>query len=335
MKKIRVAVCDTDDIYRERLAEYLIRKKSGQIQTYAFSGKRRLQDQLKTEPVDIILYGRGFEVPEPEQEQDSLFIPMVEERSEVEAEGGIFKYQSAEEILRQMYDCYLRKKQKNLGCSCKTKEIAAVYSPTHCMMQTAFALAMAQILSEEKRVLYLNLGEWSGFCPWMRQEYQRDLADLLYLLSSYGGQRAGLLESVVHSFHRVDYIPPMNDAQLLAQTGAQVYESLLDMLIEKTEYDVILLDFGIMVPGFFSLLERCSSVYGVVEHCPWSRMRWQQFENSLMKQGQEELAGKLECVTLELSDYQMMEEEPVVQQWVNGKFGDRARALRYGNHGTD
>ena len=49
----------------------------------------------------------------------------------------------------------------------------------------------------------------------------------------------------------------------------------------------------------------------------------------------EELAGKLECITLELSDYQIMEEEPVVQQWVNGKLGDRARAVRYGNHGED
>ncbi len=331
MKKIRVAVCDTDRVYRERLAEYLIRKKSRQIQVYAFSGKRMLMDQLKSQPVDIVLYGTGFE-PVPSA-GESLFIRMTEEQSG--EEGAIFKYQSAEEILRQMYAYYLRQRQKNLGSSRKAKEIAAIYSPTHCMMQTPFALAMAQTLSEEKQVLYLNLGEWSGFCPWMRPEYHRDLADLLYLLSSYGGQTAGILESVVHSYHRVDYIPPMTDAQLLVETEAGAYELLLQMLVEKTEYDVILLDFGIMVPGFFALLEQCSHVYGIVENCPWSRLRWQQFEDSLMKQELEELAGKLECITLELSDYQIMEEEPVVQQWVNGKLGDRARAVRYGNHGED
>ena len=331
MKKIRVAVCDTDRVYRERLAEYLIRKKSRKSQVYAFSGKRMLMDQLKSQPVDIVLYGTGFE-PVPSA-GESLFIRMTEEQSG--EEGAIFKYQSAEEILRQMYAYYLRQRQKNLGSSRKAKEIAAIYSPTHCMMQTPFALAMAQTLSEEKQVLYLNLGEWSGFCPWMRPEYHRDLADLLYLLSSYGGQTAGILESVVHSYHRVDYIPPMTDAQLLVETEAGAYELLLQMLVEKTEYDVILLDFGIMVPGFFALLEQCSHVYGIVENCPWSRLRWQQFEDSLMKQELEELAGKLECITLELSDYQIMEEEPVVQQWVNGKLGDRARAVRYGNHGED
>lgn len=333
MKKIRVAVCDTDNVYRERLAEYLIRKKSGQIQVYAFSGKRMLMDQQKQQPMDIVLYGTGFEPVRSEPE--SLFIRMAEEQEEAGEEGAIFKYQSAEEILRQMYDYYLRQRQKNLGSSHKAKELAAIYSPSHCMMQTPFALAMAQILSEEKRVLYLNLGEWSGFCPWMGQEYHRDLADLLYLLSSYGGQTAGILESVVHSYHRVDYIPPMADAQLLAETEAGAYEMLLRMLVDKTEYDVVLLDFGIMVPGFFTLLEQCSHVYGVVENCPWSRLRWQQFEDSLMKQELEELAGKLECITLEVSDYHIMEEEPVVQQWVNGKLGDRARAARYGNHGAD
>ncbi len=333
MKKIRVAVCDTDNVYRERLAEYLIRKKSGQIQVYAFSTRKLLQNQMDLEPVDVVLYGKGFEKLRPDE--DSLYIRMTEEPGGVGEEKAIFKYQSAEEILRQMYDHYLRQEQKNPGTSVKPKEIVAIYSPSHCMMQTPFALSMAQTMAEEKRVLYLNLGEWAGFCPWMRQEYHRDLADLLYLLSAYGGQTTGLLESVVHSYQHFDYVPPMTDAQLLAQTDADAYEGLLQMLVEKTEYDAILLDFGIMVPGFFHMLERCSTVYGLVESFPLSRLRWKQFEDSLMKQGQEDLAGKLECVTLELMDYQVMEEEPVVQQWVNGKIGDRARAARYGSHGAD
>ena len=163
LKKIRVAVCDTDRVYRERLAEYLIRKKSRQIQVYAFSGKRMLMDQLKSQPVDIVLYGTGFE-PVPSA-GESLFIRMTEEQSG--EEGAIFKYQSAEEILRQMYAYYLRQRQKNLGSSRKAKEIAAIYSPTHCMMQTPFALAMSNTLSMEKQFIYLHMGEWFTFCNYM------------------------------------------------------------------------------------------------------------------------------------------------------------------------
>lgn len=332
MKKIRVAVCDADDVYRERLAEYLIRKKSGQIQVYAFSNKRRLQEQQE-EQVHVVLYGKGFE--DIDIQDGSLYIRMSEEEVGAEEERAIFKYQSVEEILRQMYGCYLQQEHRNPGCSRKSKEVIAIYSPTHCILQTPFAWAMAQILSAEKKVLYLNLGEWPGFSLWMQQEYHRDLADLLYLLSSYGKQTAGLLESVVHSYQHIDYIPPMADAQLLAQTAGRDYEALLQLLMEKTEYDVILLDFGIMVPGFFTLLEHCTRFYGVVEQCPWSNMRWQQFEGSIMKQGKEDLVGKLECVTLDMADYQLMEEEPVVNRWANGKLGDRARAARYGTHGAD
>ena len=82
-------------------------------------------------------------------------------------------------------------------------------------------------------------------------------------------------------------------------------------------------------------MERCASIYGVVDSGELARSQCRQFEASLMKAGREHLAEKLEYVTFSLTDMQLIEQEPVLQQWLYGVLGDKARAVRYLHGGTD
>lgn len=336
MKKVTVAICDVQDAYRERLAEYLMHKRAGQLQVYTFSLQHVFLEKEKDETFDIILLGKGFEKLSEKKLRDGLYVHL-EETPEWprEREPAIFKYQSGEEILRCMFAHYLKLGRMNTGVNGSEKEIIGVYSPTHNRLQTPFALTMAQLLAGEKRVLYVNLGEWAGFGDWFQQEYHRDLADLLYLISGYGNQVQGILESVLHTVNRMDYIPPMTDAQLLCQATPEDYQGLLNLLVEKTEYEVILLDFGVMVPGFFSLLEQCTSIYCVADQGMLALSQRQQFEKSLLKNDMEHLAEKIAYVTFSLAEEQVVEREPALQQWLYGELGDRARAVRYMKSGTN
>lgn len=328
MRKVTVAICEVNDAYRERLAEYFIRKKGGQIQVHTYSTRKMfLQKQEKA--LDIILWGRGFEgiADKDESERIYIFLSAVPQW-DADMEPAIFKYQSAEEIMRRMFEYYLELGRVDSYICKKNKEIIGVYSPTRSKMQTPFALTLAQVTAADKKTLYVNLGEWSGFGEWLKEEYHRDLADLLYLISNHGNQIQGLLESVLHSLNRMEYIPPMTDAQLLCQTREEDYQALLQLLVEKTEYEAIFLDFGIMVPGFFSLLEHCSSIYSVVDQGELARGQCRQFETSMMKLGLEHLAERINCVSFSAADVQLAEQEPVLQQWLCSVLGDRARAAR-------
>lgn len=334
MKKVSIAICDVQDAYRERLAEYLIRKKGGQIQVFTFSDRKLFESAEEQEGFDIVLCGTGFEAVVP-GEAGGLHIILSETPERREELGpAIFKYQSAEKILREIFEYFLELGRIDSGISGKEKEIIGIYSPTHSRLQTPFALTMAQMLSEEKKLLYVNLGEWAGFGQWFQEEYHRDLSDLLYLISGYGSQTQGILECVLHSVNRMDYIPPMTDAQLLCQATAEDYQTLLKLLVEKTDYEVICLDFGIMIPGFFSLLEQCTSIYGVIDQGVIARGQCRQFEESIMKSGMEQLAGKIEYISFSVDEAQKMEQEPVLHQWLYGELGDRARAVRYMKHGA-
>lgn len=329
MRKMTVALCEAQDAYRERLAEYIMHRRGGQLKVYTFSERQVFRERRREQPFDLVLLGTGFEKVIAKELEEGLYIHLAETPDWTEEqEPSIFKYQSGEEILRSMFACYLKLGRVDSSVSRRRKEVIGLYSPTHCRMQTPFALTMAQILALEKRVLYVNLGEWAGFGTWLQEEYRRDLSDLLYLISDYGNQVEGLLESVVHSVNRVDYIPPMTDAQLLSQTGAEDYQALLALLVERTEYDVIFLDFGIMVPGFFHLLEQCSNVYAVLDKSAMALRQRLQFETSMIKSGMEQLSGRIEYVTFSMAEEGMLEQEPVLHQWPYGILGDRARAVR-------
>ena len=336
MKKITIALCEKQNTYRERLAEYLIQKKKGQLKVFTFSDRACFAKKERAEPFDIVLLGRGFGEVKKREEGNSLYIFLSETPDwPREQEPAVFKYQSAEEILRNVFEYYLKMEKINPYVCRKDKEIIGIYSPSRSRMQTPFALTLAQVFSEEKKSLYVNLGEWAGFVNWFQEEYRRDLADLLYLISYHGSQVQGILECVIHSMNRMDYIPPMTDAQLLCRTGAEDYLTLLQLLVEKTGYEAIFLDFGFMIPGFFELLEQCTAVYAVTDQGVMAKGQCQQFEKSLIKCGLEHLEEKMEYVYFSAAEEQLMEQDPVVNQWLYGVLGDRARAVRYKKHGTD
>ncbi len=336
MRKVTVAICEEQDAYRERLAEYFIHKRGGQIQVSTFSGKKQFLQKRCRKIFDIVLWGQGFEEILQTKEEDSLYIYLSENREQTEEMGPvIFKYQSAEEILRSMFEYFLELGKLDPYVCRADKEVIGIYSPTRSRMQTPFALTLAQVLAANQKVLYVNMGEWAGFGSWFKEEYHRDLADLLYLISGYGRQAQGLLECVLHSMNRMDYIPPMADAQLLSQTREEDYRELLRLLLEKTDYEVIFLDFGIMIPGFFSLLEQCTSIYAVVDHGEMARGQCRQFESSMLKCGMNHLAEKIEYISFSAAEVQMTEREPVLQQWLYGELGDRVRAARYAGNGRD
>lgn len=334
MKKVTIAICDLQDAYRERLAEYFLRKKADKVQIASYSVRRQFTEQQKEAPFDIVLWGRGFEGVVSKEGTGSLYI-FLSDSPELEEETAIFKYQSAEEIWREMFAFYMELGKKNGYRSGRETEVIGIYSPTHSRLRTPFALTMAQLMASEKKALYVNLGEWAGFGGWMEESYHRDLADLMYLISSRGVRIRGILESVIHSVNHMDYIPPMADAQLLCETSAEDYRKLLFLLVEKSEYEGIVLDFGVMVPGFFSLLEQCTSIYGVVDAGAMARGQCIQFEESIAKRGMTQLSEKIRSVAFTAADSQVLEQEPVMQQWLYGRLGDRVRAARYGQHGAD
>jgi hypothetical protein len=325
LKKINLAICEKQESYRNKLKEFFICKKGDKLQVTTFSDPKAFGlTEEEGLGFDVVLLGLGFEVPK--KQKGCLLLRLTEELQDSrEGIPILYKYQSGEDMLREIFARYQELGLEEPCLFGGKKEMIAVYSPCRSKMRTPFALTLARQLGEQQKLLYLNFDEWAGFGPWLGETYHRDLSDLLYLLDQGTGK--GLLESVVHTLNQVDYIPPMWDGQLLAQTGEESYEKLICFLEEQNAYESILLDFGIMVPGFFSLLHHCSRMYVIVEGGGLTKWQLSQFEEALFREG-DGLEERMEKITFSSAEALALEGIGEPNQWLYGILGDKAREVR-------
>ena len=66
---------------------------------------------------------------------------------------------------------------------------------------------------------------------------------------------------MISHMNGVDYIAPIRAEQDFREVTKEEWNQLLDLILEKSIYKVIILDLGDTVDGLYDLLGRCSKVY--------------------------------------------------------------------------
>lgn len=356
MRKILIAVCDGDGSYGEKLGEWISLKKGERIQCESFSSPECFWEHYGKQKQDIVLLGRGFL-------KDAQICKEVSQAIGKEASGNgpgnvlwmrlrgakdgeeipdclreipsVDKYQPVSRILREVFSVYQKQEEGALEEAGSEKEIIGVYSPGHSIWQTPFALTFAKALVQREKVLYVNLKECAGFKGWFQQEYERDLLDVMYLCLNDGVNVSRCISSALYAIEGVDYIPPAEDGGCLGEISAQDYLKFIKLLGESSGYEVIMLDFGMMVPGFFRLLEMCSRVYVVTEPGEMQLAPLEQFQQMASRQKEAELEGKLVYLSLPPVNTGLCQGVGKMQQWLWGAMGDFSRGLAGVQGGAD
>ncbi len=346
MKKISVAVCDADKAYGERLGAWLSLERKGRLAGASFSSPGLFLEGAREEKPDIVLLGPGFwgeeEVREAKEAwgKGTLWLRLHDglskEKAPEWAKGlpAVEKYQPAPRLAREILAQFQEAGDARETFAAR-KEMIGVYSPGHSAWQTPFALTLAQALGRKERTLYVSFQECAGFCGWFGEEYQRDLLDVMYLCLENEGRAEECIGSAAYTMEGVDYIPPAEDGVCLGEISRQDYQRFVRLLAEKSGYDVVILDFGMMLPGFFGLLGECSKAYILTEGGELSDGPLQQFKRMAKRQGVEEAEGKLDYLMLPPLAEGAGCGETWMQRWAWGELGDYARRLTGVQSGTD
>lgn len=356
MRKILVAVCDTEQAYGEKLGEWLSLEKGEELQSCYFSSPESFLEFQKTQKADVVLLGDGF--PE-ELSKSGPQKALKEERQKVSGEvlesektmwlslrdskdaySGtslpvIEKYQSASGILRDIFYYYQESRERESPGTTGRGEMTGIYSPGHSIWQTPFALTLACLLGREEQVLYVNLKECAGFGGWLGEKYERDLMDVIYLCLTNEENTFDCIRSAVYTVEGVDYIPPMEDGACLSEISKLDYLRFLKLLEEKGGYDRVILDFGMMVPGFFEILNECSNVYIPVKPDEQQEYALRHFQEMLKRQNRGDLEGKISYLTLPHMTAGLCRREEKIQHWIWGELGDYTRKLMGVQGGAD
>ena len=354
MRKISIAVCDANEAYSRKLGEWIALEQGERILGYSFFTPESFLEFQRSKKVDVVLLGTGFWEDAGIAEQALAAVSGNAAESPVEtvwiclydpAEGECFewadsipmieKYQPASGIIREVFALCQKYRKEEQEVFAAGREVIGIYSPGHSIWQTPFALTLAQALSQRERVLYVNLKECAGFSSWLKESYQRDLLDVMYLCLTGKGNISDCINSAVHRLEGFDYIPPAKDCVCLGQIAGEDYIRFLRLVIEKSGYDIIILDFGMMVPGFMEMLGLCGKGYvlsggmGLQEHA------LEHLKEMLAKQGSLELEEKLSYLSLPCMASEICMGESKMQQWIWGELGDYVRALVGVQVGTD
>lgn len=330
MKHI-MAVYDVDPFYAARFAEVVNQKEKIPFEVVAFSSMERLKKFASETPIEILLISSSVS----RTEADSIGAGKCISLTDGETAGSetefpeIYKYQSSDNIVREVMECYCERAAPISGRTGRGKgKIWGIYSPISRCLKTSFAITMGKLLSKEQRTLYINLEEFSGLSVLTNTEYRTDLSDLLYFYCG-GNYNLLRLNSVIHSMEELDYIPPVRYPEDLEEAGASKLAGLIRMIAEDGGYEMVLVDLGSCRRTAAEIMELCQVVYMPIKEDSVSLAKLEEFEQYLARSGKENLKEKIRRLKLPYHS-SFGRKENYLDQLLWGELGDYTRKLLRG-----
>ncbi len=326
MKKKKIfAICDLEEAYVVRLADYLNQSGKLPYQVLAFTSLERLGAYAKENEIEILLISPDAMSDEVKgmRIKRVMILSDGEEPDLDRQQMQISKYQDSDSIARAVMDYAQEGAGALMPQDCR---MIAVCSPVGRCGKTMFALTLAMLAAEEGRTMYLNLEGYSGFEPLFRTTYRSDTADLVYAAGEEEQNLAMLMESSVESFGSLDIVPPVFFPEDIRDISCRDWKTFLARASEAGAYKTIVLDAGMQVSGVTDLLEMCDRWYMPVLQDPVSRAKISQFDRNMEALGKEKLLSAMTRVYLPEVSVRNSQ-GALLDDLVYGRMGQFARAL--------
>ena len=111
------------------------------------------------------------------------------------------------------------------------------------------------------KTLYLNLEEYADIGERFVKAEGRTLADLLYYMRQESSDAALRVSTMVRQMETLDYLPPFLIGADLKEVSLEEWKHLLQLILEETIYETIILDLGESVQGLMEILQFCDTIY--------------------------------------------------------------------------
>lgn len=163
--------------------------------------------------------------------------------------------------------------------------IIGIYSPVHRIGKTRFALRLGKQLSQTTSVLYLNLEDYCGNPESFPEKNGQTLEDLLYYMRQDNMNLGLKLSTMIGQIENLDYLAPIRHHQDLCSVQSSEWLELFNMLLEKSIYQVLILDLGDCIDGLYEVLKHCTKVYTPYLEEPTAKVKLAQYEEDLRSSG--------------------------------------------------
>lgn len=293
-----MAICDTEEGYAFRMAEYLLEKVKLPYTLHLFTAVEELEKFAGREEIEVLLIAESAWRLIKEEYIRKQVAQMFILRESGEAAGEdmrcISKYQSPEMVVQEMLNV-IADGSGWKGCPEATDAAAkmiGIYSPVKRCLQTSFALSLGQLLAKEHKTMYLNFEMYSGLGELLRREYQSDMLDVMYYFQSAREKLALRLPAIIQNAGGLDYIPPMQYSLGIKEVPGEQWLALCRDIAAIGEYEYMILDLDDGIDGLFDLLKNCQKIYTITREDPFAQAKLRQYEQMLQQGELEEISEK-------------------------------------------
>lgn len=329
MEKI-MAVYDVDACYAERFADVVNQKEKVPFMVVPFTSMESLKEYANRHPIEILLVGSSTPAKAAEEIGAKAVVTLAE--GEVVPAAGnypsVYKYQSADSVIREVMAYYCEKPQPMLVAVGKRARIIGIYSPVSRCLKTSLALTMGQQLARDSKVLYMSFEAFAGFSRLIDRECRGDLSDVLYFFrqEDFGVMR---LRSMVYTWKDMDYIPPVRYPEDLEQLTGEEASLLVEQAAVECGYEYVIVDMGQVVCNMIPVLTSCDVVFMPVKEDNVSAAKLEEFEEYLQVSKREDLKERIRKVKLPYHS-SFGRKDTYMEQLLWGELGDYVRTLLKG-----
>lgn len=295
MSKKRLLIYDRDEKYAGSLMKYLNGVRDFPYTILAYSKEETLLEAMEEESEDLFLISETAYEKVRDKVKDREVI-ILNESGELswKEKLNIMKYQSAENIVQEILRYYAETSDAVPEKFGKHKDIQLIgfFSPVRRCFQTTMGLSIGQILSEDKKTLYLNFESISGFPGLYRYSQGKTIEDLLYFLEAVPEKFEIYFKSCVRKMENLDFIPPMNTMNSLLLVTGEQWLKLIRKITETGEYERIVLDLSEGMQGLFEILRLCTHIYTFTGEDRYAKAKLEQYEQILEESQYEDILEK-------------------------------------------
>lgn len=300
MAKVVLAVYDVHPSYVERFLNYASTRQNLGFEIQGYSDLSILTEQLKNNKINAVLISRDEACQEQSVREAKktlteacrdgglIVVLLGDQQAAGFMEEGIpcvDKYQSMEMILTQIQS--LLRERGLLSEAPKSHQglcVGGIYSPSDkCShLRTAWMLArkyQKEHPDSEKRILYINLEQFSGIRSFFDYDTQASLSDVIYYYKTCPDKlREGLIRTR-GTFQGMDVLTAPADMTDLEVLGKKGWPDFLAALASAGDYPYILIDMSVCKWELIEMILEYGTLY--IPAIPYSPEKMAEFRNFL------------------------------------------------------
>lgn len=319
MKKKILGILDVDEEYAMNLASFMNKRNHRECEIAGFTSIENVEQYLQTKSIELLLVSDRVDAEKVRELNIDKVIVLSEEEKPDTEQPTVYKYQSAQLLVREVMTYYAKMEAAHMSDSCRLDMVKkiGVFSLSRPCQRMMASMAVAQEKGKKESVLYLNFEEYTGISRLLDLEPRGDLSDFVYY---YKNQREHLEEKLAHLVLRrgnMDMLAPFTVGCDLYDIHIQEWRKVLNEIALISHYRTIVLDIGVC-REMTEWLDMCDEVYLICEDCPEERVRVEEFQEYFRRIGEHELLERI-CY-VQVSEKNRWREENFLEQLCESGF---------------